>query len=104
MTALVLLARGGAGQTALTPRDVFLPMVRLGARAMVLVHNHPSRSNDPSDDDVRFTRHVLAIGRTLGIQLLDHLVIGGPNVFSFADAGLLPEPASLNDLFDSTDG
>lgn len=104
MTALVLLARGGAGQTALTPRDVFVPMVRLGARAMVLVHNHPSRSKDPSDDDVRFTRHVFSIGRTLGIQLLDHLVVGGREVFSFADAGLLPEPESLDDFFDNSDG
>lgn len=103
MTALVLLGRGGAGQTALTPRDVFLPMVRLGARAMVLVHNHPSRSPDPSDDDVRFTRHVFSLGRALGIPLIDHLIVGGRRVFSFADAGLLPERGAVDDLSDTTD-
>jgi DNA repair protein RadC len=104
LASMVLLGRGGAGQAALTPKDVFLPMIRLGARAMVLVHNHPSRCVDPSDDDIRFTNHIFGIGRTLGVPLLDHLIVGGRDVFSFSDAGFLPTPSSLDDMFDHTDG
>lgn len=104
LIAMVLLGRGGAGQTALTPKDVFQPMVRLGARAMILVHNHPSRSIDASDDDVRFTHRIIKLGASLGIPLLDHIIVAGRETLSLCQHGLMPVPDSLDELFDHSDG
>ena len=100
LIATVLLARGGSSQTALTPKDVFLPMVRLAASAVVLVHTHPSGTVDPSEDDIRFTNRVSAIGRLLGIQVVDHLIVAGKYVLSFADVGLMPEPNEMKEQGD----
>lgn len=104
LIAMVLLGRGGAGQTALTPKDVFQPMVRLGARAMILVHNHPSRSVDASDDDVRFTHRIIKLGASLGIPLLDHIIVAGRETLSLCQHGLMPIPDGLDELFDHSDG
>ena len=49
----------------------------VNAAAFVLAHNHPSGDPEPSEDDVRLTRRLQRCGETLGIELLDHLVIGG---------------------------
>lgn len=97
LIATVLLARGGSSQTALTPKDVFLPMVRLAASAIVIVHTHPSGCVDPSEDDIKFTNRISAIGRMLGIQVVDHLIVAGKSVLSFADVGLMPEPGEMKE-------
>jgi DNA repair protein RadC len=70
------LARGGVHGAALTPVDVFRPLIRIGASAFILVHNHPSGDPTPSAEDVHMTRAVAAVGDVVGIGLLDHIVIG----------------------------
>jgi DNA repair protein RadC len=56
--------------------DVFREPVRLGAAAILLAHNHPSGDTTPSTDDVETTRHLITAGDLLGIDVLDHLIIG----------------------------
>jgi DNA repair protein RadC len=56
--------------------DVFREPVRLGAAAILLAHNHPSGDTTPSADDVETTRHLITAGELLGIDVLDHLIIG----------------------------
>jgi DNA repair protein RadC len=95
LIATVLLARGGKSHTAVTLRDVFTPMIRLGASGLVIIHNHPSGDVTPSASDVNFTNRVVLAGDSLGIVVLDHLIIGGKDVLSFADTGLLASPEEL---------
>jgi DNA repair protein RadC len=86
-----MLARGGLHACALTARDVLRPIVREAVSAFVLVHNHPGGDPCPSDDDVRFTRAVHAGATTLGIALVDHVVIARSGHVSMLEAGMLAE-------------
>jgi DNA repair protein RadC len=72
------------------PKDIFVPLVRLGASAFVLAHNHPSGAVDPSEDDIRITNTVVELGEKLGIPLLDHLIVGANDVLSFVEIGIMP--------------
>ena len=62
----------------------------LGARSLVLAHNHPSGDPRPSPEDRAVTRRVGELGHRLGVQLVDHLVLGSSTFCSFAEMGLLP--------------
>ena len=57
------------------PREVFKPAIEHGAVAVILAHNHPSGSSVPSDNDLTTTEQLIESGRTLGIPLLDHIII-----------------------------
>ncbi|MCC6523789.1 MAG: hypothetical protein IT373_14120 [Polyangiaceae bacterium] len=94
----VLLAKGGGASAALEMRDVFRPLVRLGASCFILAHNHPSGQASPSDEDVAMTNRVVLAGRILHLPLLDHLVIGLSGTVSFLETGLLPTAPELDKL------
>lgn len=85
------LTRGSDGFTVVDPRQVFRVAVGLSAHAVILAHNHPSGDPTPSEQDREITRRVAAAGRMLGIQLLDHIIIGTEGWRSLAHEGLLPE-------------
>ncbi len=87
--AVVLLAKGGSHSAAITARDLFVPIVRLNTSGLVLVHNHPSGDPTPSNDDVTLTNHATRVGRLLGIQVVDHLIVARGGVASFSELGLL---------------
>ncbi len=57
------------------PREVFRAAIRNAAAALILVHNHPSGDPEPSLEDIKVTRRLLEVSRTLGIPLLDHIII-----------------------------
>ncbi len=58
--------------------------------AVVVAHNHPSGAADPSPEDVRVTKDLAKAGKLLGIELLDHIVIGGKSFVSLRERGLMP--------------
>jgi DNA repair protein RadC len=70
------VARGGVGGAGLLPADVFRPLVACNARAFIMAHNHPSGDPSPSRDDFAMTQALMQAGAVLGVQLLDHLVLG----------------------------
>ncbi len=87
-----VLGSVGSLQTSLVmPREAFSPAVRDSAAAVLFLHNHCSGDPVPSCEDRECTRRLLGAGRILGIRVLDHIVIGHEDYFSFADAGLLLE-------------
>lgn len=88
------VSRGGLHGAALTPRDVFQPVIRAGASALILAHNHPSGDPTPSVADVVMTRAVAAAGEIVAVPLLDHLIFGarGGGYVSLFDLGLMPAP------------
>ena len=70
------------------PREVFKPAIRAGAAGVILAHNHPSSNVEPSREDREVTRRIAEAGETLGIDVLDHLIIGD-GFFSFKERNLL---------------
>lgn len=73
------------------PREVMKPAILSNAAAMVLGHNHPSSDPSPSHEDKTLTKRLVEAGKVLGIDVLDHIVIGdgSQSYFSFADEGIL---------------
>lgn len=69
------VARGGKHGAALTPSDVLRPVIRVGASAMLLLHNHPSGDPTPSSEDLTLTRALRQAGGVVGIPLLDHIIV-----------------------------
>lgn len=79
---------GTAGASPVHPREVFGPAVQLAASAIVVAHNHPSGDPTPSREDRLVTDRLRQCGELLGIEVLDHLVLGDEKYFSFADDGV----------------
>lgn len=70
------VSQGTLNSSMVHPREVFGPAIRLGTvAAIILAHNHPSGSLEPSPDDVAVTERVQAAGQLLGIRVLDHLIV-----------------------------
>jgi len=89
------IARGTLNSVEVHPREVFRKLVRDGAAAALLVHNHPSGDPEPSYEDRRLSTRLCDVGQLLGITVLDFLVVGGGRVVSFAERGwIYPEVQS----------
>lgn len=80
---------GTADHTFMAPREVYRDALLVGASAIFLAHNHPSGDATPSADDRALTRRLAQAGATLGVELLDHLVVGDPEWVSLARQGVL---------------
>lgn len=80
----LLVTRGILDASLVHPREVFRPAVAAGAAAVILVHNHPSGDPTPSAEDRAVTRQMEAAGRTLGIPVLDHVIVGAAGWRAFS--------------------
>ena len=76
---------GSLNNATVHPREVFRFSVATGAAAIIVAHNHPSGDPSPSAEDRRITERLRECGETLGIELLDHVVVAGSQFYSFAD-------------------
>ena len=83
------IASGGLHGIHVSARDPLRAMLREGASAFILVHNHPSGDPSPSQEDMVFTERIAEAGDVVGTPLLDHLVIGRPRYTSMLDGGFL---------------
>lgn len=72
----MVLSVGTVNASLVNPREVFVEALKYGAVSIVLLHNHPSGDATPSQNDIMVTRRVMKAGELLGIQLLDHIIIG----------------------------
>jgi DNA repair protein RadC len=72
------------------PREVFADAISDRAASVIFVHNHPSGVRDPSKDDILVTDRLCKAGEILGINVLDHVIIAGNDLFSFREQGMLP--------------
>ncbi len=84
-----VLFQGTVNSSLVSPREIFVEALKAQAVFLCLLHNHPSGSCRPSDDDIRFTDRVKASGEMLGIRLIDHIIIARKNWFSFREQGIL---------------
>jgi DNA repair protein RadC len=83
------VASGGLHGCAVTPKDILRPAIREGAAGIVLVHNHPSGNPEPSTNDVEMTRFLASAAKTVGIELLDHIIVSKGGSCSLLDRGVL---------------
>ncbi|NIQ11976.1 MAG: hypothetical protein GWO08_01445, partial [Gammaproteobacteria bacterium] len=70
-------------------REVFQPVIRESAAAVLFVHNHPSGDPTPSREDLDLTRRLSEAGCLMGVRVLDHIIIGSGRYVSLADRGLM---------------
>jgi DNA repair protein RadC len=84
-----ILSVGTLDASIVHPRDVFREAVTGGAAAIVLFHNHPSGDPEPSRDDSRLTERLIAAGVLMGINVIDHVILGDTSYFSYREKGLL---------------
>lgn len=82
-----LVSLGTDRHTFSEPKEVFKNAIKLGAYAICVAHNHPSGHIEPSKEDVGMTRRLEDAGKILGIQLLDHLIIGENDYYSMKTNG-----------------
>lgn len=80
--------KGGLNSSVAHPREIFKGAVRYSAARIAIVHNHPSGCPDPSDADISFTRRVAECGDLMGVELLDHLIIGQNRYMSLKEIGV----------------
>lgn len=85
----VLVSIGSLNTSIVHPREVFAPAVRDSTAALIFLHNHPSGDPAPSREDRDCTQRLVHAGQILGIRVLDHIVLGHDDYYSFADAGQL---------------
>ena len=71
------------------PREVFKDAIMHSAASVVLAHNHPSGDPEPSEDDLKITKKLVDSGKILGIEVIDHIIIGKNNFCSFKERGLI---------------
>ena len=71
------------------PRELFKEAIKESAKSVILVHNHPSGDSNPSEDDVRLTKNLIEAGNLIGINFLDHVIIGKKNFYSFKEDKLV---------------
>lgn len=80
----------GILDTALVhPREIFKNAIKESASKIVVVHNHPSGDVSPSENDIKTTRVLFGAGDVLGITVVDHVIIGGEQYYSFREQGKL---------------
>lgn len=84
-----IVSMGSVNESLAHPREIFRNAVASAAYAIVIVHNHPSGDSSPSEADHRMTRRIHQAGEILCIKVLDSIIIGNRNRYSFKEAGIL---------------
>lgn len=82
-------AKGTLNQTIVHPRELYKSAIKAGAAAVIVAHNHPSGAVEPSAEDIKVTKRLEEAGKVIGIELLDHIIIGHSGYFSFKEKNLL---------------
>lgn len=87
--AVEICSIGTLTYTFVHPREVFKLAIRTNASKIMLAHTHPSNNTKPSPNDIEITKELIEISKLLQIPIIDHLVVGEDNYFSFAEHRLL---------------
>jgi len=85
----IQVSEGSLNASIVHPRDVFQPVIRESAAAVLFIHNHPSGDPAPSPEDLELTTRLRDVGALIGVRVLDHIIIGSGTYVSLADRGVL---------------
>ena len=84
-----VIYQGNVNSSMIRPAEVLHPAVIEAVPSIIISHNHPSQDPTPSPEDAAITRDIAEAGKLLGIELLDHVVIGGERFVSLKERGLM---------------
>jgi len=87
--AVTHISTGTLTASLVHPREVFKEAIRHSAASVIIAHNHPSGDPEPSEEDIRMTKKLVEAGKLLGIEVLDHVIIGRDRPFSFKEKGMI---------------
>lgn len=87
-----LVSKGTLDSTIVHPRDVFSLAIKRGVSAIICIHNHPSGDPKPSEQDNDMTRRLCDAGKLLGIEILDHVIVGANTYYSYLESKALQKP------------
>ena len=83
------ISKGTVNASLITPRELFIEALQKNAVTIVIMHNHPSGDPVPSQEDIYTTNRIKKAGELIGIELLDHIIIGNNCYISFREQGML---------------
>ncbi|MCR2023275.1 JAB domain-containing protein, partial [Blautia pseudococcoides] len=85
-----IVSMGTINESIINSREVFKASILSNASQIILMHNHPSGNPEPSKADMAITKKLVTAGKILGIEVIDHIIVGGRtgDSFSFAKGGL----------------
>lgn len=89
ITGIFEVSHGTVSTCIVSPREVFSRALMIGATGIILVHNHPSGYPEPSREDLSVTKGIKQAGELVGIELLDHIIIGENNFISLRKEEIL---------------
>ena len=80
---------GSLNQSVAHPREIFKAAVKSSSARLIVAHNHPSGNPEPSKQDIAFTKRIVECGKLMGIEVLDHLIIGENSYISLKETGVI---------------
>ena len=88
ITGIFTVSTGSLNSTIVHPREIFKRAVLQNAASIIICHNHPSGDPVPSQEDINITKRIYDAGKILGIELLDHIIIGDNKYTSLKEKGV----------------
>lgn len=80
---------GSLNSSLVHPREVFVGAIRKSASSIILMHNHPSGNPNPSNEDMKITKRLIEAGKIIGIEVLDHIIIGDGQFISLKEISII---------------
>ncbi len=80
---------GSLNSSIVHPREIFSVSIKKGCASIILVHNHPSGDPTPSKEDIEVTNRLVEAGNIIGIEVIDHIIIGEGKYYSFREGGII---------------
>lgn len=90
-----ILSKGTVNASLISPREVYICALQRQAAGVMLLHNHPGGNPAPSDNDLKVTERIRKVGILMDIPLLDHIIIGDNQYFSFKESKLMTEMSAV---------
>lgn len=84
-----VISIGSLNANIVHPREVFRTACMISASSIIVAHNHPSGDPTPSKEDIDLTKKLVEAGKMMGIELLDHVIIGHDSNYGFKESGLI---------------
>lgn len=89
MTSVFELSHGNVNSSIVSVREMFQKALLANAVCIIVLHNHPSGDPKPSREDIEVTKRMVEAGKLLGVDVLDHIIIGRPGYTSLKESGYL---------------
>lgn len=80
---------GSLNSSIVHPREVFVKAIKKSASSVILIHNHPSGNPQPSNEDIKVTKRLVEAGKIVGIEVLDHVIIGDGRYISLKELAII---------------